>query len=85
MQGSINCLTDIFEKSMLAPQNDPGAMAHTHTIELMQDHNDGLVINEKVLMISIFMKDVVAAQTYISLNDPEVRLSWVRSMLEEAT
>jgi len=40
------------------------------------------MINEKVLMISIFMKDVVAAQTYISLNDPEVQLSWVHSMLE---
>jgi hypothetical protein len=82
MQGSINRLTDIFEKSMLGPAEDPAAASRVRAIELVQAQEDGLSTEEKVAMVMKFMKDTVMAETYMSLTDPEVRRYWVLGMLE---
>ena len=66
MQGSINRLTDIFERSMMGQLGeDPAVVSRNRAIELVQTQDDGLLTEQKVMMISHFMKDIVVAETYI--------------------
>lgn len=84
MQGSINCLTDIFEKSMMSHlAEDPATTSRNRAIGLLQEQEDGLTTNKKIVMISCFMGNVIAANTYISLTDPEVRRGWLLSMISD--
>ena len=80
MQGSINRLTDIFEKSMV-PGEDPSIMRREKAMQFLQEVDDGLSVSDKVAMISIFMKQAVAVDTYLSLTDAELRQAWIREMV----
>lgn len=80
MQGSINRLTDVFEKSM-TQGDEPSVERRARALQLMQQIQDGLSVDDKVALIALFMKDDVAVETYLSLNDPEVRRAWITSML----
>ena len=80
MQGSINRLTDIFEKSM-AQGDDPGVERRSRALQLVQQTEDGLSVGDKVALIALFMKDNVAVETYLSLNDADVRRAWITTML----
>jgi hypothetical protein len=82
MQGSINQLTDVFERSMVTPED--GSVAHRNRAqERMQEVDDGLSTDDKVSMIYLFMNNATAADTYLSLNDSNIRRAWVMRMLAE--
>jgi hypothetical protein len=81
-QDSINHLTDIIEKSVMSHlAEDPATTSRNCAITLLQKQEDGLTTDQKIAMISCFMEDVVAANTYILLTDPEVRQGWILMML----
>jgi hypothetical protein len=87
MNSSIHRLTDIFERAMTAPQAPQDSLGErrNQAIQMMQDAPDEFSTDEKVVMISLFMKDPVAADTYCALTDMDVRRSWVRKMVEAET
>jgi hypothetical protein len=80
MQGSINRLTDVFEKSM-AQVDDPCVEHRSRALQHVQQTEDGLSVDDKVALIALFMKDNIAVETYLSLGDAEVRQAWIASML----
>lgn len=80
MQGSINHLTNIFEKSM-AQGDDPVVERRSRALQHVQQMEDGLSVNDKDALIGLFMKDNVAVETYLSLSDAEVHQAWIASML----
>ena len=80
MQGSINRLTNIFEKSM-TQGNEPGVERRSRALQLVQQTEDGLSVEDKVALIALFIKDDIAIETYLSLNDAEVRQAWITSIL----
>jgi len=80
MQGSINRLTDIFEKSML-PSDDPAVTHRGRAIQHVQEAEDELSIENKVALILMFMKDNVVVDTYLSLTDIQVRRAWISHLL----
>ena len=72
----------IVEKSMMIHlAEDRATTSRNRAISLIQEQEDGLTTNQKIAMISCFMEDVVAADTYILLTDPEVRQGWILMML----
>ena len=78
VQDSINRLTDIMVSHLV---EDPATTSRNRAIRLLQEQEDGLTTDQKVAMISCFMEDVVAADTYILLTAPELRQSWIHMML----
>ena len=73
----------IVEKSMIIHLAEDRATTFRNcAIKLLQEQEDGLTTDQKIAMILCFMEDVVAANTYVLLTDPEVRqgsLSCLRS------
>jgi hypothetical protein len=80
MQGTVNRLADVFEKSMGAPE-EGSVIRRDRAMQLVQDVEDGLSVKEKAVLITHFMNNAIAADTYLSLKDNEVRKAWVSSML----
>jgi hypothetical protein len=84
MQGSINRLTDIFEKSMMSHiAKDPATASQNHAMTLVQEYDDNLIVDKKIVLVSYFAKNLVAANTYISLTDHEVQKGWVHAILKK--
>lgn len=81
IQGTINRLTDIFERSVNAPL-DPRAAGRGDTLQLLQSHDDGLSINERTKMVNLFAENHVMAEMYAGLVDDELRQSWLQGVLE---
>ena len=73
--------TDIVEKPMAIHFADDPTISRKRAISLVQEQEDGLTTDQKIAMISCFMEDVVAADIYILLTDPEVRQGWIRKKL----
>jgi hypothetical protein len=82
MQSQISWLTDIFEKLMSTP-DDGMATKHSLAISQIQEFEDGLMVQQKVKIISKFQKDVSIAQTYLDLLNGEVRQAWLQAELED--
>jgi hypothetical protein len=61
---------------------DPDTASRNRAMGLVQELDDGLTTDQKVKLISFFMKDIIAANTYISLSDAEVRRGWILAILE---
>lgn len=81
MQGSINRLTDVMEKSLTAP--DPASMQRSEAMELLQTQDDGLTLKEQSEMISKFIADAAITGAYLSLRDNAVlRRDWLERILE---
>jgi hypothetical protein len=82
MQGSINRLTDIMEKTLAAP--DPASVQRTQAMELLQKQDDGLTMEEQSEMISKFVMDSAIAGAYISLKDNAgLRQNWLQHLLKQ--
>lgn len=81
IQGTINRLTDIFERSVNAPL-DPRAAGRSDALQLLQSRNDGLSVNERTKMVNLFAENHVMAEMYVGLVDDELRQSWLQGMLE---
>ncbi len=82
MQGSINQLTDIFEKS-LEPSQDPSVNRKSRALKLVQERDDGLLLLDKVKLISIFDEHTSMIDTYLGLTDDELRRAWISSILRD--
>jgi hypothetical protein len=50
-------------------------------MQLVQEVEDGLSTTEKAGLITHFMNNAVAADTYLSLKDSDVRKVWIHNML----
>ena len=89
MQGSINRLTDIFERSQKVlteappPPPDRTLERKDRALKLVQERDDGFTVEDKVTLISIFEENPGSIDTYLGLVDPEIRRSWISRMLEK--
>jgi hypothetical protein len=82
MQSQIGRLTDVFEKAMVTPE-DATSGQRSLALTRLQEQDDGLSMNEKVKLISIFQKDISYVQTYLDLVVDEIRQAWLRSILDD--
>jgi hypothetical protein len=81
MQGSINRLTDMMEKSLAAP--DTASKQRSEAMDLLQTQNDGLTVEEQSEMISKFIADAATAGAYLSLRgNDELRRNWLQHVLK---
>lgn len=81
MQGSINRLTDAFEKS-LSQADNPAADRQALAVDLVQKRQDELSITNIARMISLFTDRPEMATTYLRLV-PSIRVEWLRQELEK--
>ena len=84
IQGSLDRLTDIFASSMMTPE-DGTITQRNQAIQFLQEVDDGLSTNDKVKMVSLFMNNIVVADTYLSLTDIDIRRAWLQAMLMSDT
>jgi hypothetical protein len=82
MQGTMNRVTDIFEKSVTQPL-DPQSAVRSDALHFLQTREDNLSLDERTKVVRLFMKDNVAAETYVALVNADLRKSWLATMLEE--
>jgi hypothetical protein len=82
MQGSINRLTDIMERSFLPeePTADPGVERLTRAVKSVEK-DEGLTVEERATLISVFMANPTSINIYLSLTDPNVRQAWIARVL----
>jgi hypothetical protein len=76
VQGSINRLTDAVEKS-----NAEGSAKHREVVKHLQRTDDGLTTTEKLDLLSKFEDNEVYADTYIALEDEDLRRAWINRRL----
>ena len=81
IQGTINRLTNIFERSVNTPL-DPHAAGRSDALQLLQSRDDSLSINERTKMVNLFVENHVMAEMYAGLVDDELRQSWLQGILE---
>jgi hypothetical protein len=82
MQGTMNRVTDIFEKSVTQPL-DPQSAVRSDALHFLQTREDNLSLDQRTKMVRIFMKDNIAAETYVALVNEDLRRNWLGCMLEE--
>src|SRR5882762_8584120 len=76
MQGSINRLTDAFEKSMTTPL-DMVTSKQNEAFLLLQSRDDSLDRMQVTKIIDIFRADPSAVNAYIALSNDEIRRDWL--------
>ena len=77
MQGTLNRITDIFEKST----QDPSSTKLDEAIQRLQSTNDGLTIDEKSSLINQFIMKPSVASAYLAITDDALRVNWLRAMM----
>jgi hypothetical protein len=77
MQGTLNHITDIFEKST----QDPSSTKLDKAIQRLQSMNDSLTIDEKLSMINQFIMKPSVASTYLAITDDALRVNWLWVMM----
>jgi hypothetical protein len=50
-------------------------------MRLLQEVDDGLSSDDKVIVVASFMNNSAAADTYLSLTDDVVRRGWLRRII----
>jgi hypothetical protein len=80
MGGTLQRFTDVIKKSLL-PQETPAAARHDKAVELVQEHNNGLTFDEKIVLITYLTDNPTAVHTYLALKDDKYREGWVRSIV----
>jgi hypothetical protein len=83
MQGTINRLTDVFEKSMVPPQ-EAAVGRRGDTLQQLQERDDGFGREEKITLIRIFEERPNHIDTYLALTKDDIRQGWMRSLLTMA-
>jgi hypothetical protein len=81
MQGTMNRVTNIFERSVAQP-TDLQAGARDEALDFLQTCEEGLSVADQKKLVILFMKDAVVAQTYSRLVNEDLRWSWIAEMLE---
>jgi hypothetical protein len=79
MQGSINRLTDVFEKSLMLQETTSTKLSEA--LQRLQDLDDGLTNEEKLVFIQLFGRDPVIAGTYLALTCNDLWRDWIQKML----
>jgi hypothetical protein len=79
MQGMLNRISDIFEKSA----EDPASAKLDDAIQRLQNTNDGLTMDEKTSMVNQFLMKPTIANAYMALTDDALRVNWLRVMLAQ--
>jgi hypothetical protein len=79
MQGTMNRVTDIFERSITQPA-DPQSGARDEALDLLQTREDSLSLDDMKKLVNLFMKDIIIAQTYIRLVNEDLRQIWLADM-----
>ena len=82
MQGSLNRLTDVVERTF-ASTEEPGVAARRDAIGLLQVNQDGLSSSQKAALVELFMEKPVFAETYAAITDPSVQKKFVKKRLLE--
>ena len=82
MQGTMNWVTDIFEKSVMQPLN-PQSAVRSDALHFLQTHEDNLSLDDRTKVVQLFMKDNIATETYVALVNEDLRRNWLAIMLEE--
>ena len=77
MQGTLNRITDIFEKST----QDPSSTKLDEAIQRLQSTNDGLTIDEKSSLINQFIMKPSVASAYLAITDDALRVNWLWAMM----
>ena len=80
MQGTMNRVTDMFSQSVTQPL-DPQSAIRNEALHFIQTRDDNLSLNERTTMVRIFMKNIIAAETYVALVNDDLRRSWLESEL----
>jgi hypothetical protein len=80
MGGTLQRFADIIKKSLL-PQETPAATQHDKAVELVQECDDGLTFDEKIILITYLTDNPPAVCTYLALKDNKYREGWVRSIV----
>jgi hypothetical protein len=79
MQGTLNRITDIFEKST----QDPSSAKLDEAIQRLQTTDDGLTMDKKTSVINQFLNKPSVANAYLALTDDALRVNWLRAMLTQ--
>ena len=79
MQGTLNRITDIFEKST----QDPASAKLDEAIQRLQTTDDGLTMDEKTIMINQFLVKPAITNAYLAITDDALRVNWLRVMLAQ--
>ena len=82
MQGTMNRVTDIFEKSVMQPL-DPQSAVRSDALHFLQTPEDNLSLDDRTKVVQLFMKDNIAAETYVALVNDDLRRSWLGIMLAD--
>lgn len=82
MHGTMNRVSDVFEKSVAQPL-DPQSAIRNEAFHFLQTREDNLSLDQKTKMVQRFMKDYIAAETYVALVNEDLRKNWLAIMLEE--
>jgi hypothetical protein len=83
MQGTINCLTDAFEKSMVPPQ-EAAVGWRGDALQQLQERDDSFTREEKIALIHIFEERPDHIDTYLALTKDDIRQGWMHSLLTMA-
>jgi hypothetical protein len=81
MQGSINRLADVFEKSMVAPEP---ATRKDEAVKRLQEVEEHLSMDEQLKIIKQFGRDRSLGGTYLSLINEPLRKAWLCERLNES-
>ena len=77
MQGSINRLTDVFEKTMAAPLNTVAAK-QDNALQILQTQDAGSLSRVQMRkVVEIFTVNPASVTTYIALSNDEIRWDWL--------
>jgi hypothetical protein len=66
---------------LLLPQETPAATQHDKAVELVQEHDDGLIFDERIALITYLTDNPTAVCTYLALKDDKYREGWVQSIV----
>jgi hypothetical protein len=68
-------------KKLFLPQETHAATQHDKAVELVQEHNDGLMFDERITFITYLTNNPTAVCTYLALKDNKYREGWVQSIV----
>ncbi|KAG1865995.1 hypothetical protein F4604DRAFT_1928301 [Suillus subluteus] len=82
LQGTINCLSDSLNTNF---GTDEARIAEhrLRALKLMQSAT-GILKDDKVILMHVFMTNVAACDTFLDVDDPELREAFLQSMIVRA-
>jgi hypothetical protein len=81
MQGSINRLADVLEKSIVAPEP---ATRKDEAVKRLQEVEEDLSMDEQLKIIEQFGKNTSLGGTYLSLINEPLRKAWICERLDKS-